>query len=426
MVSGIGTLEYTAVTPVKPAPPVFGRGGFIIGEPGKASSRAGRSARDAGDAGVFDPTDATGLSLSSDEVRDARERFEREWADTASERAYIAAGREAGRAGRGEAANAGLAGAAPASMGDAAAASDAFFARQTETPGHNAQPERREPGDAGRVGGTDPNGATGPNRTAGPSGSGGPNRSGGATSGEEARSAGRTFMGAADGSAGRSFAGSDEGAAQGDQQKQLAEMTAEEKLQVRDMKARDQEVRTHEQAHMGAGAGLVVGGASFQQERGPDGRMYAVAGEVQIDTSEGASPEETLDKARRVRAAALAPAEPSGQDRLVAAQAASMESEARREMHGGASGGISGGISGRATGQSGDTPLGQTADARQPEAGKRSTAQAADADAAGVASGASNDKGDGQVRRAAQAYERTAGGALRFPAPWGTGISFAV
>lgn len=98
------------------------------------------------------------------------------------------------------------------------------------------------------------------------------------------------------------------------------------------LQARDREVRQHEASHIGAGAGLTRGGASFTYERGPDGRLYAVGGEVSINTSPGRTPEETVDRARQIRAAALAPAEPSAQDRQVAAAAAAMEAEARSEI----------------------------------------------------------------------------------------------
>ena len=101
---------------------------------------------------------------------------------------------------------------------------------------------------------------------------------------------------------------------------------------VSELKARDRVVRAHEMAHMAAGAGLVTRGASFSYQTGPDGQRYAVGGEVSIDTSPGRTPEETLLKAERIRAAALAPAEPSGQDRQVAATAAQMASQARMEI----------------------------------------------------------------------------------------------
>lgn len=100
---------------------------------------------------------------------------------------------------------------------------------------------------------------------------------------------------------------------------------------IQKLSARDREVRAHEQAHMAVG-GQYAGAASYQFERGPNGINYATSGEVSISTSEGATPEETLQKARIIRRAALAPAEPSPQDRRVAAQASQMEAEALKDI----------------------------------------------------------------------------------------------
>jgi hypothetical protein len=99
-----------------------------------------------------------------------------------------------------------------------------------------------------------------------------------------------------------------------------------------ELKKTDQEVKTHERAHMAAGAGLVMGGANFQYQRGPDGKMYAVSGEVKIDTSREKEPKDTIRKMQQVKRAALAPSQPSGQDRSVAARASQIEAEARIEM----------------------------------------------------------------------------------------------
>lgn len=94
----------------------------------------------------------------------------------------------------------------------------------------------------------------------------------------------------------------------------------------------DKEVRNHERAHAMAGAPY-TGTPRYQYEKGPDGIYYAVAGEVSIDTSAvGGDPRMTIEKAQIIRRAALAPAEPSSQDRLVAAQAVQMELEARAEL----------------------------------------------------------------------------------------------
>jgi hypothetical protein len=107
---------------------------------------------------------------------------------------------------------------------------------------------------------------------------------------------------------------------------------APEQAEIRELKARDQEVRQHEQAHLSAAGGLAVSAASFTYQKGPDGVNYAVGGEVSIDTSAGKTPEETLQRARTIRAAALAPADPSGQDQAVAAQAGQMEQQANAEL----------------------------------------------------------------------------------------------
>lgn len=104
---------------------------------------------------------------------------------------------------------------------------------------------------------------------------------------------------------------------------------------ISQLKARDLEVKVHEQAHLAAGGQYVTGGASYVYQVGPDGRRYAIGGEVSIDTSpiEG-DPEATLMKALQVQAAALAPSEPSSQDYKVAQAAQSMASSARSEISG--------------------------------------------------------------------------------------------
>jgi hypothetical protein len=111
------------------------------------------------------------------------------------------------------------------------------------------------------------------------------------------------------------------------------ELNEEQKQQVNQLKKRDAEVKAHEQAHMAAGGGVVQGGASYQYARGPDGKQYAVGGEVKIDLSSEKTPEATIRKMQQVRRAALAPAQPSGADRSVAAQASQIEAQARMELH---------------------------------------------------------------------------------------------
>lgn len=102
--------------------------------------------------------------------------------------------------------------------------------------------------------------------------------------------------------------------------------------QVQDLIERDQEVRTHEQAHQSAG-GEYASSPTYQFTQGPDGKRYATGGEVQIDTSAvPGDPAATIAKMQQIRSAALAPAEPSAQDLAVARSAAASEAKARKEL----------------------------------------------------------------------------------------------
>lgn len=99
------------------------------------------------------------------------------------------------------------------------------------------------------------------------------------------------------------------------------------------LKQVDTEVRNHEMAHVAAGGGLITSGASFSYKRGPDGKNYAVAGEVGIDTAPvPGDPQATLQKMQQVKSAALAPANPSSQDIKVASQATALASKALGEL----------------------------------------------------------------------------------------------
>ena len=110
------------------------------------------------------------------------------------------------------------------------------------------------------------------------------------------------------------------------------ELTPEEQEEVEGLRKRDAEVRAHENAHKAAAGRHARGGPTYEFERGPDGRRYAVGGEVSIDTSPVKNdPDATIQKMQQVRRAALAPAQPSPQDRLVASQASRTENAARSE-----------------------------------------------------------------------------------------------
>lgn len=109
------------------------------------------------------------------------------------------------------------------------------------------------------------------------------------------------------------------------------ELTPEEQQVVRDLQRRDAEVRRHERAHAAAG-GPVAGAPVYEFQRGPDGRFYAVNGEVRIDVSPEGNPRATIAKMELVIRAALAPAQPSAQDRAVAAQAKQIIIEAEEQI----------------------------------------------------------------------------------------------
>lgn len=113
--------------------------------------------------------------------------------------------------------------------------------------------------------------------------------------------------------------------------KQQAQQQRQEQ-QVQDLVDRDKEVRTHEQAHQSAG-GEHASSPTYQFTQGPDGKRYAIGGEVQIDTSAvPGDPAATIAKMQQIRSAALAPAEPSAQDLSVARSAAASEAKARKEL----------------------------------------------------------------------------------------------
>lgn len=111
----------------------------------------------------------------------------------------------------------------------------------------------------------------------------------------------------------------------------LQDLDNAEQKSLQALRRRDREVRTHEQAHVQAGGSLVKG-PFYTFEEGPDGRRYAVDGEVVIDTAPEPDPERTIAKMRRVKAAATAPVNPSPQDMRVAAEASRKEAVARAEL----------------------------------------------------------------------------------------------
>jgi len=117
-----------------------------------------------------------------------------------------------------------------------------------------------------------------------------------------------------------------------DKQAQKAQQQQDDSI-IRQLRARDREVRAHEGAHVAAGGALVRGGPSYTYQTGPDRRSYAIGGKVQIDVAPVANdPSATLIKSGQIRATALAPANPSPQDLRVASNANQLASRARVEI----------------------------------------------------------------------------------------------
>jgi len=106
----------------------------------------------------------------------------------------------------------------------------------------------------------------------------------------------------------------------------------EQERVISQLKSRDQEVRAHEAAHAAVG-GSFTGPPNFSYEQGPDGKRYAVGGEVSVDLSSvKGDPRATIAKMQKVHAAALAPVHPSIQDTRVASTATQMILQAQSEL----------------------------------------------------------------------------------------------
>ncbi len=111
------------------------------------------------------------------------------------------------------------------------------------------------------------------------------------------------------------------------------ELSLSDQKVVQSLEARDQEVRIHEQAHLSAAGSFAIGGPSFTFTTGPDGNRYAIGGDVQVDVSAiPGDPVATIQKAEQIRRAAMAPANPSSQDKNVASKATAMLNQARLEL----------------------------------------------------------------------------------------------
>ena len=83
-------------------------------------------------------------------------------------------------------------------------------------------------------------------------------------------------------------------------------------------KQTDEKVRTHEQIH--ASIGHTTAPISYTYQQGPDGKMYAVGGQVRLDTSIPKEPKAAAFKLDMLQKAASGPIDSSGADNTISAQ----------------------------------------------------------------------------------------------------------
>ncbi|MFW5807954.1 MAG: putative metalloprotease CJM1_0395 family protein [Spirochaetota bacterium] len=98
---------------------------------------------------------------------------------------------------------------------------------------------------------------------------------------------------------------------------------------VRQLKERDTEVRAHEASHAAGNGILTIGTPRFTYQIGPDGKAYAIGGQVTLATMPARDPQAAEQNAKNLKDAALSVSDPSVQDLAAAASADAMISEAR-------------------------------------------------------------------------------------------------
>ncbi|MBI3985421.1 MAG: hypothetical protein HY343_00750 [Lentisphaerae bacterium] len=116
--------------------------------------------------------------------------------------------------------------------------------------------------------------------------------------------------------------------------KPSSDSTEEEAIQrelIRQLQQRDNEVRLHEMIHKSI-LGPYGGAVQYEYETGPDGKVYAVGGSIDVDLSEAATPEATQAKALTVRAASLAVGNPSPADIATASKASLIVADTVADM----------------------------------------------------------------------------------------------
>lgn len=118
-------------------------------------------------------------------------------------------------------------------------------------------------------------------------------------------------------------------------QEQLQQAPNDNSAQVLDeLQAADAGVRSHERQHFAAAGGLASGTPHYEFTQGPDGKLYATAGEVRVSMTPTNDPEKAVRDAAGFSFAATAPGDASTADLAVArgayAKAASHYTQANR------------------------------------------------------------------------------------------------
>ncbi|MFA6138197.1 MAG: putative metalloprotease CJM1_0395 family protein [Sulfurimonas sp.] len=114
-------------------------------------------------------------------------------------------------------------------------------------------------------------------------------------------------------------------------EKSADKLSPDEERLVKELASRDTEVKVHEAAHQAAGSGM-TGTASYSYQQGPDGKMYAIGGEVSISMKSSSNPEETARNAKQIIASAMAAGSPSPQDFAVVSSARIIEMKAIQQQ----------------------------------------------------------------------------------------------
>jgi hypothetical protein len=99
------------------------------------------------------------------------------------------------------------------------------------------------------------------------------------------------------------------------------------------LRGADTKVKSHEKRHLAVLGGLAASGINYSYITGPNGQRFAVGGSIAVDMEPvPGNPRATIDKARRIRMAAIAVGDSSSADLRVAAKAYRMEQEAREDL----------------------------------------------------------------------------------------------